>query len=168
MTSSQPPGSRPPDEPEPERPPRIRPYLDVPLPDAGYLPDDPGEPEPAEVEPEPDQPAPRPFVLTAGRTQSADPRIGLETQVTTHLGPPWPDPPPGGLGPELRAIVTLCQEPLSVAEISAQLRLHVGVTRVLVGDLSEAGFVDVHHQDTLNPHTPELILRVIRGLRALS
>lgn len=165
--------SRVPDEQEPEeRPPRIRPYLDVPLPDEGYLPADDAEPEPpAAADAEPDrteQAAPRPFVLTAGRTQSADPRISLETQVTTHLGPPWPVPPPGGLGPELRAIVTLCQEPLSVAEISAQLRLQVGVTRVLVGDLSEAGFVDVHHQDTLNPHSPELIMRVIRGLRALS
>ena len=162
--------SEPPDLPE--RPPRIRPYLDVPLPDDGYLPDaEPAEPDPvapAGTEPEPDQPALRPFVLTAGRTQSADPRISLETQVTAHLGPPWPEPPPGGLGPELRAIVALCREPLSVAEISAQLRLHVGVTRVLVGDLDEAGFVDVHHQDTLNPHSPDLIMRVIRGLRALS
>jgi hypothetical protein len=162
----------PPDEPE-RRPPRIRPYLDVPLPTDGYLTDDPDEPEPVAGSgggdpDDPEQPALRPFVLTAGRTQSADPRISLETQVTTHFGPPWPQPPPGGLGPELTAIVTLCQQPLSVAEISARLRLHFGVTRVLVGDLREAGFVDVHHQDTLNPHSPELIMRVISGLRALS
>jgi hypothetical protein len=156
----------PPEDPEPDRPARIRPYLDLPLPDDGYPTGPAGEPG---DDPEPPDPVTlRPFVLTAGRTQSADPRISLETQVTTHFGPPWPQPPAGGLGPELRAIITLCQEPLSVAEISARLRLHVGVTRVLVGDLRVAGFVDVHYQDTLNPHSPDLIMRVIRGLRALS
>jgi hypothetical protein len=104
----------------------------------------------------------RPFVLTAGRTTSTDPDIGMETQVTAH-----PGARPGRLPPESRAIVALCAEPLSVAEISAKLRLHLGVTRVLVGDLRAAGQLDVHVLRHEFPD-PETILRVIRGLRAIS
>jgi hypothetical protein len=104
----------------------------------------------------------RPFVITSGRVDSPDPAIGMETQVTAH-----PGAAPARLPPEKRAIVTLCVEPMSVAEISARLRLHLGVTRILVGDLRAAGQLDVHVLDNDFPD-PETIMRVIRGLRALS
>lgn len=111
----------------------------------------------------------RPFVLTSGRVQGTDPDIGLETQVTTRpSGPPWPTVPLAGLAPELKAIVALCAEPISVAEISARLRLHLGVTRILVGDLRAAGHLDVHTLDANDANDPETIMRVIRGLRAIS
>jgi hypothetical protein len=71
------------------------------------------------------------------------------------------------LPPEKRAIVSLCVQPLSVAEISARLRMHLGVTRILVGDLRAAGQLDVHVQEIDFPD-PETIMRVIRGLRAIS
>jgi hypothetical protein len=106
----------------------------------------------------------RPFVLTSGRVQGSDPDIGMETQVTAS----------GSLGrlprlsPELEAIVTLCAEPLSVAEISARLRLHLGVVKILVGDLRLAGHLDVHVVDVATTHDPDNILRVMRGLRAIS
>jgi hypothetical protein len=104
----------------------------------------------------------RPFVITAGRTDGADPDIGMETQVTVI-----PAAGPVRLSPEMRAIVGLCGEPVSVAEISARLRLHLGVTRILVGDLRAAGLLDVHVLDNETPD-PETIMRVIRGLRAIS
>jgi hypothetical protein len=104
----------------------------------------------------------RPFVITAGRTDGADPAIGMETQVTVN-----PAATPIRLSPEMRAIVALCGEPLSVAEISARLRLHLGVTRILVGDLRAAGQLDVQVLDSETPD-PETILRVIRGLRAIT
>ena len=108
-------------------------------------------------------------MLTSGRVAGADPAIGLETQVTARPG--------GGrlagtstalLAPELQAIVALCAEPMSVAEISARIRLHLGVTRVLVGDLRAAGHLDVHVTDADDALDPDLILRVIDGLRAIS
>ncbi|MEH1128711.1 DUF742 domain-containing protein [Micromonospora sp. CPCC 206061] len=111
----------------------------------------------------------RPFVLTSGRVDGVDPDIGLETQVTAR-----PDGPARGgiavlnLAPELRTIIALCAEPVSVAEISARARLHLGVTRILVGDLRAAGYLDVHARDTARPYDPETIMRVIRGLRAIS
>ncbi|WP_306214110.1 DUF742 domain-containing protein [Actinoplanes sp. RD1] len=104
----------------------------------------------------------RPFVITSGRTAAADPSIGLETQVST-----LPGVSPARLSPERRAIVQLCHEPLSVAEISARLRLHFGVARILVGDLRATGHLDVHVMDDEFPD-PDTILRVISGLRALS
>jgi hypothetical protein len=103
----------------------------------------------------------RPFVLTSGRVAATDPDIGVETQVTAH-----PGATAGGLPPESRAIVALCAEPLSVAEISAKLRLHLGVTKILVGDLRAAGRLDVHVMQHKSPD-PETIMRVIRGLRSL-
>jgi hypothetical protein len=106
----------------------------------------------------------RPFVLTAGRVQGA-PDIGLETQVTAR--PIW-GPAPTRLSPEMQAIIALCRDPLSVAEISARVGLHLGVTKILVSDLNAAGYLEVHTFDATIPHQPETILRVIRGLRALS
>ena len=104
----------------------------------------------------------RPFVITAGRTDGADPAIGMETQVTVN-----PAAAPARLSREMRAIVGLCSEPHSVAEISARLHLHLGVTRILVGDLRAAGQLDVHVLDNETPD-PETIMRVIRGLRAIT
>ena len=103
----------------------------------------------------------RPFVITSGRVSGIDSEIGLETQVTTTSAAA-----PARLSPEKRAIVGLCARPHSVAEISALLKMHFGVTRVLVGDLRAAGQLDVHVLENDFPD-PETIMRVIRGLRAI-
>ena len=152
----------PPDPDEPELPaaPGVRPFLQQGTSSAG-----PYRPPPHEAadEPAPDEPttALRPFVLTSGRVDGPDPEIGMETQVTVH-----PGAAPARLPPEKRAIVALCVEPLSVAEISARLKMHLGVTRILVGDLRAAGQLDVHVLENDVPD-PETIMRVIRGLRAI-
>jgi len=139
----------PPDDPAPR--PGVRPYLRSGL--AGGQPDADATSDL------------RPFVLTSGRVVGVDPAIGMETQVTVHDGPPQAHLPSNA--PELHAIVALCAIPMSVAEISARLRLHLGVTRVLVGDLRATGHLDVHTQ-VADPRDPETIRRVIRGLRAIS
>jgi hypothetical protein len=147
-----------PDDPAPPARPSVRPFLQSgPMSAGGYLPVPSGEP------PVDDQATTlRPFVITSGRTDGADPEIGMETQVTVnHAATPM------RLSPEMRAIVALCGEPLSVAEISARLRLHLGVTRILVGDLRAAGQLDVQVLDNETPD-PETIMRVIRGLRAIT
>ncbi|MBM7491226.1 hypothetical protein JOD64_002448 [Micromonospora luteifusca] len=152
------------EDPDPEPTVRIRPYLHAAPPTednavASALPE-PGGGRPA---------GPRPFVLTAGRVAGADPAIGLETQVTARTDSGWWTGSPGALlAPEVQAIIALCAEPISVAEISARTRLHFGVTRVLVGDLRAAGHLDVHVTDTDDAFDPDLILRVIDGLRAIS
>ncbi|MEV4718324.1 DUF742 domain-containing protein [Micromonospora noduli] len=155
------------EDPDPDPRVRIRPYLRT-SPPAGV--GAAATPALSEPDPEGDQPAgPRPFVLTSGRVSGADPAIGLETQVTVRVDSGWWAGPPGALlAPELQTIIALCAEPISVAEISARARLHFGVTRVLVGDLRAAGHLDVHVTDTDDAVDPDLILRVIDGLRAIS
>ncbi|WP_434090069.1 DUF742 domain-containing protein [Micromonospora carbonacea] len=112
---------------------------------------------------------PRPFVLTSGRVAGVDPAISLETQVTARPGPGVRGAGPvSRLAPELQAIIALCGEPISVAEISARARLHFGVTRILVGDLRAAGHLDVHVNTANDALDPDIILRVIDGLRAIS
>jgi len=111
----------------------------------------------------------RPFVLTSGRVNAVDPEIDVETQVTLRPHDPRVGRAPlASLGPETQAMVALCGQPISVAEISARLRLHLGVTKILVGDLRAAGYLDVHVADTLTPISADTILRVMHGLRALS
>ena len=152
-----------PDDPDPEHPaaPGVRPFLRNTAPGARYHPAPPSEPVPG---PPPGEQTTslRPFVITSGRVAALDPNIGLETQVSAH-----PGALSARLSPEQRAIVHLCGEPLSVAEISARLRMHLGVTRILVGDLRAAGHLDVHVLENDFPD-PETIMRVIRGLRSIS
>jgi hypothetical protein len=121
--------------------------------------------EPEAVEPAPDGAALRPFLLTSGRVAGQDSSIAIETQVvTTEQG----RTAAGDLGFERRDIVSLCGDPLSVAEIAAQLSLHLAVVRVLVGDLSADGHLSVHRPDADASTDIDTLLRVIRGLRAIS
>ncbi|MEV4343703.1 DUF742 domain-containing protein [Actinoplanes sp. NPDC049596] len=148
-----------PDDPAHPARPSVRPFLQSgPQSAGGYRPA-PRDEQPPAADPTATL---RPFVITSGRTNGADPEIGMETQVTVNLAAT-----PVRLSPEMRAIVGLCVEPVSVAEISARLRLHLGVTRILVGDLRAAGQLDVHVLDNDSPD-PETIMRVIRGLRAIT
>ena len=101
----------------------------------------------------------RPFLITSGRV-GADSNIPMEAQVVVT---------PEGMGAhpwltfEYRDIVGLCHEPLAVAEIAARLSMHLGVVRVLVGDLQEHGIVTAYRPDA--DDDVETILRVIHGLR---
>jgi hypothetical protein len=145
---------------------RVRPYLAGPVPaEDSAAPDidiDATDPNSAQAS----QVGLRPFVLTSGRVLGLDPDIELETQVTACTGESAEQA--GQLAPEQQAIVSLCREPVSVAEISALLHLQLGVTRVLVGDLRATGYLDIHQRNTALPHDPDTILRVMRGLRSIS
>ncbi len=126
--------------------------------------------------PGPDQPAPaaasstfrvRPYTLTGGRTRT-EVDLGLETQIrTTEQGVRRADM----LALELRDIVEICRQPLSVAEVSAHLHVPLQVAKVLVGDLITSG--DVESQDvaaTLQPGGRpdiQLLERVLEGLQSL-
>lgn len=146
--------------PEPESAGRIPPYLRNasagPAPGRTSSADDPA------VETGGGSAALRPFVLTSGRVEAVDREIGLETQVTLRG-----DAAGMALTPEMQAIVRLCERPISVAELSALIPLHLGVTRILVADLRAAGYLDVHVTDTVDSQSTETILRVMHGLRAI-
>jgi hypothetical protein len=107
----------------------------------------------------------RPYVMTRGRTEPIRGDFNLISLVvaTRMVGTKEV-----GLNPEHLAIVRLCQEPLSVAEVAAHLDLPAGTIRVLLGDLFDKGFV------TIQDPQPEVDIRdrrmyeaVLDGLRAL-
>ena len=106
----------------------------------------------------------RPYAITGGRTGSAGPELELEALV-------FADPSAlagSDLGDERRAIVLLCAEVLSVAEISAHLAIPVGVTRVLVADMVAAGLVHLHRPEVPGDR-PDLALLewVLESLRSI-
>jgi hypothetical protein len=107
----------------------------------------------------------RPYYMTGGRTRPAHDDLELETLVsTTALGATSPKVS----GVERRAIVSLCRDLLSIAEVSARLDLPLGVARVLIGDMAEEGFVILHRPTTVGDR-PDLALlqRVLYGLHQL-
>src|SRR6266508_3087365 len=106
----------------------------------------------------------RPYAMTGGRTRPEHADLEIEALVsTTSLGERTPR-----LTAEQRAIAALCRVILSMAEISARLDLPLGVTRVLVGDMANEGFVMVH-RPAHGDERPDLALleRVLYGLRAI-
>lgn len=107
----------------------------------------------------------RPYALTRGRTRSRHPLL-LETLVSV---PGFSTDGAEELTPECQEIYSLCREVCSVVEISAALHMPLGVVRVLVSDLSDAGKVSIHAtaHGTDRSGTEELLERVLRGLQTL-
>jgi len=106
------------------------------------------------------------YALTGGRTRSAAGRdMPVETLVTvTSAGGRADD-----LQLEYHTTVELAVRPISIVEIGAALGVPVGVARVLVSDLVDAGHLAVH----LPPQTvagggpgPQILERLLEGLRA--
>jgi hypothetical protein len=106
------------------------------------------------------------YAVTRGRTRSAGRDLPLEAVVTTAKASTRH---PALLQSESLAIVTMCSRPLSLAEIGAALRVPVGVARVLVGDLVNAGYLVAHlpqHATHDGGPTQAILGRLLDGLRA--
>jgi hypothetical protein len=106
----------------------------------------------------------RPFVLTSGRVVPADTSLEIEAQVVASQQ--------GRVGYrelafEQRDIVLLCHTTMSVAEVAARLRYHIGVARVLIADLAVSGHVIVRRPDVDPALDLDMIERVIRALEAI-
>jgi hypothetical protein len=72
------------------------------------------------------------------------------------------------LTPECQAILDLCRDWRSVAEISAMLRMPLGVARILIADMAVDGLVRVHQRDHAQGSPDvKLLERVLSGLRRL-
>lgn len=106
----------------------------------------------------------RPYTMTRGRT-STEVDVTIETMVVTVAAPAGAIT---GVG-ESAAIIGLCTEPLSVAEISAHLRLPLQVAKVLVGDLLVSGALSSQQGGGEPDDRPDLALleRVLEGLQNL-
>jgi len=121
-------------------------------------------PEPAA--PAAHNPLVRPYAMTGGRTRPRY-QLAIEALVSTTADPSRLQ----GQLPEHQRICRLCVEIKSVAEISALLSIPLGVARILVADLAEAGLVAIHQPggDESAGGQPDVTLleRVLSGLRKL-
>ncbi|GHF23306.1 DUF742 domain-containing protein [Streptomyces griseoluteus] len=122
--------------------------------------------EPAAAPSGASNPLVRPYAMTGGRTR---PRYQLAIEALVHTTAA-PHQMQGQL-PEHQRICNLCREIKSVAEISALLTIPLGVARILVADLAEAGLVAIHQPggDENAGGQPDVTLleRVLSGLRKL-
>jgi hypothetical protein len=106
----------------------------------------------------------RPYAVTGGRT-APQTQLALEALVSSATSV---HQDLSTRTPEYQAISALCRQVRSVAEISAMLRIPLGVTRILVADMAAEGLVQLH-QPQLDAGKPDLNLleRVLSGLRRL-
>jgi uncharacterized protein DUF742 len=106
------------------------------------------------------------YALTGGRTRSS---TGADMPVETLVTVTPAGHRVGELHLEYRATVELASQPISVVEIGAALRVPVGVARVLVSDLVDAGYLAVHLPPSAEGGpAPEILERLLEGLRARS
>ncbi|MDF6018593.1 DUF742 domain-containing protein [Streptomyces sp. JH34] len=121
---------------------------------------------PAPAKPSAHNPLVRPYAMTGGRTRPRY-QLAIEALVSTTADPSRLQ----GQLPEHQRICRLCIEIKSVAEISALLSIPLGVARILVADLAEAGLVAIHQPggDETAGGQPDVTLleRVLSGLRKL-
>ncbi|MEU8996507.1 DUF742 domain-containing protein [Streptomyces caniferus] len=165
--------------PQPQQPQRPqqqpRPYDSQPYEPSVY--DQPQAPRIQPVQPQRRAPEPaptggannplvRPYAMTGGRTRPRY-QLAIEALVSTTADPAKMQ----GQLPEHQRICHLCREIKSVAEISALLSIPLGVARILVADLAEAGLVAIHQPggDETAGGQPDVTLleRVLSGLRKL-
>ncbi len=116
----------------------------------------------------------RPYTITRGRTRFT--RVLLVETLVSALNRPA-DPADRAL-PELAAINEVCRGQMrSIAEISALLRIPLGVVKVLVSDLADQGRIRVHGSDSASggaggdeeygTSKRDLLEKVLGGLRKL-
>ena len=72
----------------------------------------------------------RPYLATGGRTASAVEGLHIETMVQSTDAPT-------SARFEAAKVLAMCDEPISIAEISAHLAMPLGTVKVLVGDLRD-------------------------------
>ena len=106
----------------------------------------------------------RPYAVTGGRTK---PRYQLQIEAMVAASH-YDAHDLSVLSPECQAILGFCRDWRSVAEISAVLRMPLGVARVLIADMAMEGLVRVHQIDHAQGRPDiNLLERVLSGLRKL-
>ena len=105
----------------------------------------------------------RPYYVTGGRTQTGS-HLTIEALVQlTDAG----RQAQAGLRLERRVIANVCTHTVSVAEIAARARLHLGVARVLIADMESEGLIKTSVAPAGVADDIDLITRLIHGVRAL-
>ena len=106
----------------------------------------------------------RPYAVTGGRTR---PRTQLEIEAMVTAAH-YEARDLSVLSPECQAILGFCRDWRSVAEISAVLRMPLGVARILIADMAVEGLVRIQQLDHAEGRPDvQLLERVLSGLHRL-
>jgi hypothetical protein len=81
----------------------------------------------------------RPYAVTGGRTRTTSAALPLEALVQSLRAPA-----PGMTNETIKILDLTAVEFLSIAELSAHVKLPVGIVRVIVSDLADEGKVRIH------------------------
>lgn len=104
----------------------------------------------------------RPFLVTAGRTDTEVEGLQFETLVETK------SEGAKGLRYEPARIFEMCKTATGIAEISAQLNIPIATVKVVVGDLIQSGHVQIYETiDNQDDAGVALMSRIIEGVRNL-
>ncbi|MFJ9407025.1 DUF742 domain-containing protein [Streptomyces sp. NPDC101393] len=105
------------------------------------------------------------YTLTGGRSRPGSDAFDLVTLVVTESAPV------PGMQSEHAAILRMCERPMAVVEIAAELGLPVSIVRILLSDLLDAGRISARHPRAADAahRLPDLDLleQVLVGLRNL-
>ena len=107
----------------------------------------------------------RPYAMTRGRTvPDGEPLDIVAILVATGREPADPTRLPR----EQRRILAACRRPYTIADLASDLRLPLGVIRVLAGDLLAQGLLEVRQWEPPTAQVDQnLLRRVLDELRAL-
>jgi Protein of unknown function (DUF742) len=110
-------------------------------------------------------PVVRPYAMTKGRTAPVD---GTQFSMIDLALATGQRPPDGfRLATEHRRILSLCRDPVTIVDLASDINLPVGVVRVLLGDLSAHGLLQILPSRRGARTDARLLRDVLDGLRAL-
>lgn len=106
------------------------------------------------------------YTVTGGRSRSNAKEFDLVTLVVSECDPV------AGMQSEHAAILRICRSPTAVVELASDLKLPVGIVRILLGDLLASGRITARHPQTAATGTgslpdPDILKQVLVGLRNL-
>jgi hypothetical protein len=110
-------------------------------------------------------PVVRPYAVTKGRTLPSGGAWFDLIDIVVRTGE-WTsnDFRPG---PEHRRMLSLCRRPIPVVDLTSELDLPLGVVRVLLGDLAEAGMVRIIPAQQQREPDQRLLRKMLDGLESL-
>jgi Protein of unknown function (DUF742) len=110
-------------------------------------------------------PVVRPYAVTKGRTLPiGGVWVGLIDIVVQTGQRPSQDFRPG---PEHRRILSICRRPIPVVDLTSEIDLALGVVRVLLGDLTDAGLIRIIPAQEEPEPDQRLLRMVLDGLESL-
>jgi hypothetical protein len=109
-----------------------------------------------------------PLVRLYARVGSRAPVLRDDLELSAIILRDADTPEPDGLSTDQQAALRLSRRPIALSEIAVHLGLPIGPTRLLLGDLLEAGLIHTRSPGEDNrDSSPAVLQRLLSGLRSL-